>query len=43
MSRLDLESRAKDPDATYPRVVSTVLKDTFVVVAAENFSRRCES
>jgi hypothetical protein len=37
-----LESRAKDPNATYPRVVSTVLKDTFVVVAAENFNRRDE-
>ncbi|MBK5297414.1 MAG: outer membrane lipoprotein-sorting protein [Vicinamibacteria bacterium] len=37
-----LESRAKDPTATYPRVVSTVLKDTFVVVAADNFNRRDE-
>jgi len=37
-----LESRAKDPAATYPRVVSTVLKDTFVVVAADNFNRRDE-
>jgi hypothetical protein len=37
-----LESRAKDPDAIYPRVVSTVLKDTFVVVAADNFNRRDE-
>ena len=37
-----LESRAKDPNATYPRVVSTVLKDAFVVVAAENFNRRDE-
>ena len=37
-----LESRAKDPDATYPRVVSTVLKDTFVVAAADNLNRRNE-
>jgi hypothetical protein len=37
-----LESRAKDANATYPRIVSTVLKDTFVVVAAENFNRRDE-
>ena len=37
-----LESRAKDGNATYPRVVSTVLKDTFVVVAADNFNRRNE-
>jgi hypothetical protein len=37
-----LESRAKDAKATYPRVVSTVLKDIFVVVAAENFNRRDE-
>jgi hypothetical protein len=37
-----LESRAKDPNATYPRVVSTVLKDIFVVVAADNFNRRDE-
>jgi Outer membrane lipoprotein-sorting protein len=37
-----LESRAKDPNATYPRVVSTVLKDIFVVAAAESFSRRDE-
>lgn len=37
-----LESRAKDPNATYPRVVSTVLKDVFVVAAAESFNRRDE-
>jgi len=37
-----LESKARDPHATYPRVVSTVLKDTFVVVGAQNFSRRDE-
>jgi len=37
-----LESRAKDPNATYPRIVSTVLKDTFVVLSAENFDRRDE-
>jgi hypothetical protein len=37
-----LESRAKDVNATYPRVVSLVLKDSFVVVAAENYNRRGE-
>lgn len=37
-----LESRARDPHATYPRVLSTVLKDTFVVVSARNFGRRDE-
>jgi hypothetical protein len=37
-----LESMARDPHATYPRVVSTVLKDTFVVVGAQNFGRRDE-
>ena len=37
-----LESRAKDPNANYPRVVSTVLKDVFVVVAADNFNARNE-
>ena len=35
-----LESRAIDPNATYPRVVSTVLKETFVIVAARNFNPR---
>jgi hypothetical protein len=37
-----LESRSRDPNATYPRVVSLVLKDSFVVVAAENYNRRDE-
>jgi len=37
-----LDSRAKDPNANYPRVVSTVLKDVFVVVAADNFNARNE-
>jgi hypothetical protein len=37
-----LESRAKQPNAAYPRVVSVVLKDIFVVVAAENYNRRDE-
>jgi hypothetical protein len=37
-----LESRARDPQATYPRTVSTVRKDSFVVVAAEIFNRRNE-
>jgi hypothetical protein len=37
-----LESKAKDADATYPRVVSTIHKDNFVVVGAEVFNRRDE-
>jgi hypothetical protein len=37
-----LESRAKQADALYPRVVSTVRKDNFVVVRAEIFNRRNE-
>lgn len=37
-----LESRAKDAQTKYPRVVSTVLKDNFVVVAADVFNRRNE-
>jgi hypothetical protein len=37
-----LESKAKDADATYPRVVSTIRKDIFVVVGAEVFNRRAE-
>jgi len=37
-----LESRAKDPDALYPRVVSHVRQDNFVVVRAEIFNRRNE-
>ncbi len=37
-----LESTAKDADATYPKVVSTIRKDNFVVVAAEVFNRRGE-
>jgi Outer membrane lipoprotein-sorting protein len=37
-----LESRAKDPDALYPRIVSHVRKDNFVVVDAEIFNRRTE-
>jgi hypothetical protein len=36
-----LESRRKD-SAQFPRVVSTVLKDTFVVVAADIYNRRNE-
>jgi hypothetical protein len=34
-----LESRAKDSSITYPRSVSLVLKDRFVVVHAETFNR----
>jgi hypothetical protein len=37
-----LESRAKDTQTKYPRAVSTVLKDTFVVVAGDVFNRRNE-
>jgi hypothetical protein len=37
-----LESKARDADATYPKVISTVRKDNFVVVAAEVFNRRGE-
>jgi hypothetical protein len=37
-----LESRAKDPNARFPRVVSTIRKDNFVVVRAEIFNKRDE-
>lgn len=37
-----LESRARDANATYPRVVSLVRKDNFVIVHAEIFNRRSE-
>ena len=37
-----LESRARDANATYPRSVSIVLKDRFIVVRAETFNRRNE-
>lgn len=37
-----LESRRKDASAEFPRVVSTVLKDTFVVAGADIFNRRNE-
>jgi hypothetical protein len=37
-----LESRRKDPSAEFPRVVSLVLKDSFVVVAADIYNRRDE-
>ena len=37
-----LESRAKQADALYPRVVSLVRKDNLVVVRAEIFNRRNE-
>jgi hypothetical protein len=39
---LKLESRRKDASAEFPRVVSTILKDSFVVVAADIFNRRDE-
>ena len=37
-----LESRRKDQSARFPRVVSLVLKDAYVVVGAEIFNRRNE-
>lgn len=37
-----LESRRKDPAARFPRVVSLILKDTFVVVTAAIYNRRNE-
>jgi hypothetical protein len=37
-----LESRRKEANAKYPRVVSLITKDTFIVVAAEIFNRRNE-
>jgi hypothetical protein len=37
-----LESRAKDPRADYPRSVSLVLKDRFIVVESDIFNRRNE-
>jgi Outer membrane lipoprotein-sorting protein len=37
-----LESRRKDQSAPFPRVVSLVLKDSFVVVHAEIYNRRNE-
>lgn len=37
-----LESRAADPQSRYPRTVSLVLKDRFIVVAADIFNRRDE-
>ena len=37
-----LESRRKDRSAEFPRVVSTILKESFVVVSADIFNRRNE-
>ena len=37
-----LESRAKSPGARFPRVVSTIRKDNFVVIHAEIFNKRDE-
>ena len=37
-----LESRAKDANADYPRSVSVVLQDRFIVVHAETYNRRNE-
>lgn len=37
-----LESRRKEASAKYPRVVSLITKESFVVVAAEVFNRRNE-
>lgn len=37
-----LESRAKNPNARFPRIVSTVRKDNFIVTHAEIYNRRGE-
>ena len=37
-----IESRAKEKDATYPRTVSVVLKDRFVIVHSDIYNRRNE-
>nr|MBA2303217.1 outer membrane lipoprotein-sorting protein [Acidobacteriota bacterium] len=37
-----LESRRRDASAEFPRVVSTVLQDSFVVVGADIYNRRNE-
>jgi hypothetical protein len=37
-----LESRAKSPSARFPRVVSTIRKDHFIVIRAEIYNRRDE-
>jgi len=37
-----LESKRKDASAEFPRVVSTILKDSFVVVGADIYNRRNE-
>ena len=37
-----LESRRKDPSAEFPRVVSTILKDSFVLAGADIYNRRGE-
>lgn len=37
-----LESRSRKPDARYPRVVSLVRKDLFIVVQADIYNRRNE-
>ena len=37
-----IESRARDAQARFPRIVSTVLKDNFVIVHADIYNRRNE-
>ena len=37
-----IESRSKDPRARFPRIVSTIRKDNFVVVHADIYNRREE-
>jgi hypothetical protein len=37
-----LESRRKDASAQFPRVVSLVIKDAFIVVQADSYNRRNE-
>jgi hypothetical protein len=38
-----LESRAKDPNAKFPRVVSTIRKDNFVVIHADVYGKGDET
>jgi len=38
-----LESKTKDPNARYPKVISLVRRDNFVVVGAEIFNKRGEA
>jgi len=42
LSAYRIESRARDAQARFPRIVSTVRKDNFVVVHADIYNRRDE-